>query len=179
MKIGKRIAIGGIFSSLSIIAMFLSGIFPFAEYTCPAVAGILLIPIVFEINKTTSYIAYIVVSVLSLLITPNKEAVALFIGFLGYYPILKSNLEQLKSRFLEWFLKILIFNITVISTYLILIYVLSNPEILSEFNNTFKYGALIFLLIANVVFVVYDFALTRIAFMYDNVIRPKIKRIKF
>ena len=59
-------------------------------------------------------------------------------------------------------------------TYLVVIYVLGIPDILESFGNFGRYSALVLLLMGNVVFAVYDFALTNIVIVYHQWFRPKI-----
>lgn len=173
-KISNKVALGGIISGLSLLFMFLTGIFPFAEYALPALSGIVLITLVIEINKKTAYIAFIAVGILSLIITPVKESAILFVFFFGYYPILKSSLEKVKNRVFEWCLKIGIFNVTVVCAYILMINILGMNEITSDFNGWFEYGAIALLLLGNVAFIIYDYALTQVIGMYYQKIRPKL-----
>ena len=170
-----RIALGGIVCTLSLLSMFLSGVFPFAEYTCPAVAGIILIVLVLEFGRKTAWIAYGAVSLLSLFITPNKESVMLFIVFLGYYPIAKSYFEQMKRRTTEWIAKFALFNLSCAAGYAVLIFVFNMQELLSEMSMGFAWGIFAFCFAANFVFLIYDFALSRLIILYQTLIRPKIR----
>lgn len=77
----KKAAFGGIACALSLLCMFLSALFPFAEYTCPALAGIVLVALVIDFGKRTAWVAYAAVAFLTVFITPNKEAAMLFIVF--------------------------------------------------------------------------------------------------
>lgn len=171
----KKVALGGVISALSFVAMILSSVFPMAEYTSPALAGIILIALVIEFNKKTALLAYFSVSILSLFILPNKEAVILFIGFLGYYPILKSCFEQFKSVITEWIFKIALFNIAIILAYFAIIYIFNMRELLNEFNEFSKYGEYIFLALGNIAFIIYDLALSKLIILYTNFLAPKIK----
>lgn len=157
--------------------MFLTGLFPFAEYALPAISGILLSSLVIEFNKKTALIAYVAVAILSLFVVPNKEAALIFTCFLGYYPILKSVFEQIKNRFLERALKQILFNLAIILAYLLAIYVFGMSEIINELYSGFKYGALALLLAGNVVFVIYDIALTGIIAYYIQKLRPRFKKL--
>lgn len=174
----KRLAFGGLIVALSVVSMLVSGIVPFAEYTCPAIAGILLITIVIDFNKKTALIAYAAIAILSLIVVPNKEAAILFVVFLGYYPIVKSLLEQIKSRIAEWFFKLVLFNATMILSYVVMIQ-LFNMQVFSEqLGEAYKYGILILLLLGNVAFVLYDIALTGVISMYINKIKPRLRLFK-
>ena len=170
------VSLGGIVSALCIIIMFLTGIMPIFVYTLPALAGALMVIIVVEISIKWAFVTYATVSLLSLLITPNKEAVVLFIMFLGYYPIIKSLLERKKSRAYEWILKVLGFNISIIIAYQIIIRAFGMTDALDQFGNFGRYGALFLLVLGNIVFVIYDIALTKVISAYINSFRPKILR---
>lgn len=175
MRQSFKIAYGGIVCALSLAMMFMTGIFPFAEYALPAIAGTFLVALVIELGYRTSVIAYIAISLLSALIVPNKEAVVMFIVFLGYYPILKGRLEQIKKRSLEWVMKLLLFNIAIVFAYYLVIQVLGMTEVLEEFN-FMKYGLGVIWALGNSTFVIYDIALTRVISMFIQRIRPKIMK---
>ncbi len=173
----KRVAFGGVISAFSLVVMLLSGVFPFAEDTCPALAGILLIALVIDFNKRTALLAYVVIALLSLLISANKESAVLFLAFLGYYPILKSSLEQIKLRVIEWILKLVIFNAAIILSYYVIVNVFGMSEVLNEMNEFTKYGVPVMLGLGNITFVIYDIALTRLIGTYIQKIKPKLKHI--
>ena len=61
-------------------------------------------------------------------------------------------------------------------SYLIIIYVLGIPDILESFGDFGKYSALVLLGMGNVVFAVYDFALSNIVDVYHCWFRPKFLR---
>lgn len=175
MKNTKQIALGGIIAGLSLVCMMLSAVFPMAEYACPALAGIFLVALVIEFNKKTATIAYVAVGLLSLIILANKESAILFIGFLGYYPIIKSVFEQRRSRAVEMLLKFGLFNMAVILSYFVMVNLLG-MAIFTENMGNFYYIALFGLLaVANVTFFIYDIALTRLISMYITKIKPRFK----
>lgn len=176
-KASRRIAFGGIAAALSLLFLFLSGVFPFAEYTCPALAGIVLIALVIDFGKPTAWIAYGAVALLALIATPNKESAVLFVFFLGYYPILKSNIEQLRSRVAEWAVKLVAFNLMGALAYLLLINVFGMTGLLEEMSGGMQYGLLLFWGLGNIAFVVYDLALSRLIQLYCLRVRPKFRSV--
>ena len=94
---------GGIASALCLLLMILT-IIPIATYTMPALAGMVLIVVVIENGYSTAWMVYAAVGFLSLFICPDKEAAMLFVGFFGYYPILKGKLEKIRVRMVEYLL---------------------------------------------------------------------------
>lgn len=177
-KNSYRIALGGVVSSLCLLCMFLTGVFPLLMYALPAIAGVLMIVIVIDVGKRWAYVTYAAVSLLSLLICPDKEAAVMFIAFFGFYPIFKSTLEKIKPIALEYLLKFAFFNVAVVAAYWVVINVFGIGDIIDEMGDYGEYGLYILLGIANVTFIVYDIALTRLISSYINWFRPKVLRKK-
>lgn len=166
------VAVGGIVASLAVVLMFFTGVFPFATYALPALAGLLMVIIVIDYNVKWALSVYVAVSILSLLITPDREAALLFIAFFGYYPILKSIFEKL-PRVIEYVLKFLVFNLAIIGAYYLIINILGMPDILSEFEEV---GIPLMLGLGNVTFLIYDIAISKIVTLYIKWFKPKILR---
>lgn len=175
----RRVAFGGITSALSLVCMFLSSLLPFAEYTCPALAGIALTALVIDFGKRTAYLAYAVVALLSLIIVPNKESALLFLFFFGYYPILKASLEQIHPRILEWAAKLAVFNAAILAAYWLMINALGMSQVLEDAafaGFSLRLSLLLLLLLGNVTFVLFDHALTRLIALYCAKLRPRLQK---
>lgn len=159
--------------ALALGIMFL-GIVPFATFVAPAAASLCVMFFVIEFSKKMAFAIYFIISVLSLLLVPEKEVVFLFICVFGYYPILKAVFEKHFNRLPGMMLKLLCFNVAVVSMYLLLINVFVVAAIKDEFA-AYTTGLLIALLVlGNIVFLVYDYALTRLVSGYVNGLRQKI-----
>ncbi|MEG1778509.1 MAG: hypothetical protein RR263_00280 [Oscillospiraceae bacterium] len=175
-KNSTRVALGGMSASLCLVLMFLTGLIPFATYALPAAAGIVLISVVIENGYPTAVMVYVAVSILSVFIVPDKEAAVMFIAIFGYYPILKGKLEKIKFRILEYLAKFGVFNVAVIAGYLFVIFALGIDDVMAEMNGVGKYAPLLLLGLANIMFIIYDYALTQVIGLYVEIIRPKILR---
>lgn len=174
MNQSGKIALGGIISALCLVCMFLTGVFPFATYALPAIAGVLLIVVVIELGKRWAWLVYVVVALLSLLIAPDAEAKLIFILFFGYYPIVKASIEKMKKPVMGWLLKFAIFNAAVISSYFLAIGLLQIPA--DSFEIFGVNLPLVFLALGNVVFFIYDYAVTSLATMYVRRMQPVLHR---
>lgn len=174
-KLSYKVALGGVLASIALLSMFLTGFGPFLTYICPMFAGMLMIIIVVEVSPAWAFATYIAISILSVFMTPDKEANLIFIFILGYYPILKVILERLKSKILEYLLKFLIFNVAVLSCYWLLINIFM-LNVLQDLSDWGKYGVLAFLGFANIVFLIYDFFLSSVANFYCKWFRKKVLR---
>ena len=99
----------------------------------------------------------------------------MYVMFFGYYPIIKAMVEKKLNKALSWTVKFVIFNISMILSFLIVTYVFKVP-----FEEMKKYGAAaawILLALGNVVFLIYDIALTRLITLYMLKWRKSFKRI--
>ncbi len=173
MKQNVKITLSALMAALATI-MVLAAYFPYVTYAAPALGGCVVMLVLIEIDARWAFGAFLVSSVLSLLFA-EREAGILYVCFFGFYPIVKALFEKLRSRVLEWVLKLLTFNAAMLLVYGLLSLVIGLG--VEEFGVLGKYGAWIFLAAGNVVFVLYDFALIRVASLYIYRIHPKIRRI--
>lgn len=170
-----KVAFGGIIAALSIVLMFSTGLIPTLTYAIPAIAGALLMTIVIEISPVFAGAIYIAVSILSLLIVADKEAAVMYAAFFGYYPIIKSFIEKHTNKTLSWIIKYFLFNIAMISSYFVVakIFMITFDDI--DFLG--KFALPILLLAGNIVFALYDIALTRLVTAYLIGWRKYVKRV--
>ncbi len=158
-KLSFNIALGGIVSALCILLMFLVGVFPFFVYVFPMLCSFLLGVVNYECGLKISLVAYISISILSLILSPDKESSIIFTAFFGYYPMAKIYLDRIGIKIWRRLIKFSIFNFSVIASYYILIFIFGVVD-LTEINGDFgDWSVGILLLIANVSFIAYDFAI--------------------
>lgn len=175
MKKSGKIALCGIVSALCVVCMFLTGVFPYATYALPALAGILLTLIVIEVGKRYAVMVYVAVSLLSLILAPDPEAKLVFVAFFGYYPILKAVFESLHRPYFAWGLKFCVFNCAVIGAYFVAIRFFSvSPDEFELFGMNLP---LLFLVLGNVFFFFYDVALTRMIRFYAFRFHHRIQKL--
>lgn len=173
MKNTKKITLCGMVASLSIVIM-LTSYFPYLTYAIPALAGIFMMVPLIECGVSWSFGTYIASSAI-IFITGETEAKLLYVLFLGYYPILKPLIERINKQAVEWMLKFICFNIAAVAFYYVssMLFAVSFDD-LGDFG---KYGAFIFLAICNVVFVIYDIGISRVASYYIISLHDKVKKI--
>ncbi len=163
-KSSYKVAIGGVIGALSLVLMLLTSLVPFGTFAFPAFAGILLICVVFELGNAWAFAVYSMVSVLSLLMLTDKEAALYYVMLLGFYPIVKGIIEKLKSRVIQYIIKIALFNICIVASFYISIYVMSIPQ--ESFNVFGIYLPWVFLILANIVFIPYDYCVSVMVVFY-------------
>lgn len=180
MKTTSRIALSSVLCAMSLLCLLLT-FFPFATYALPAIAGVFLMPLVVECGKKTAFCAYLSVSVLALFLVPDIESKALFVAFFGYYPLLKAIAESTKTRFLEWIIKLGVFNLSVIIVYAVLssIGFPMNEFAINGLSLPLSTVLCFFLLAGNVIFILYDIGLTRFLPLYFSRLQPLCRRLFF
>ena len=151
------IALGGVLSALAVVIMGLGGMLSVATYVCPVAAMLLLKVVLMVCGEKMAWAFYGAVSILSLLICPDKEAAAVFL-FLGFYPILKPRLDQ--SRF-PWLMKAVFFNGDILLLYWLLLHLMGMNALQQEFAEMGTALILTLLLLGNLVFFMLDFILGR------------------
>lgn len=176
--ISYRVALGGIISALCLVTMFLSGIIPALYIMLPMVAGVLMAIIAVEVNTEWAMLTYTAVSILSFIITFDKEAALIFILLFGHYPILKLYIDKIKNSFLRISVKLLVFNVCVILYYYITVYFLGIKQLLEELDDFGKYGGLIMLVIVNIILISYDYNLKIAYLIYSKKFKPLFKSKK-
>ena len=148
----KYTAICGIFAGVAITIMCLGGFIPIATYVTPMLCIIIAQIILSGCGSKYAWTWYVAVSLLALMLSPDKEAALLFV-FLGSYPCVKLFFERSKLRFL-W--KTLYFN-TIIGLFSILINILLGlKEIRDEYRSLGMIGLVVLLLLGNITFFLLD-----------------------
>lgn len=175
-KRSTQIALGGVFSALCLLVMFMTGLVPFLTYIMPAVAGTMLRIVVVENGPKVAAMVYVSVAVLSVFIVPDREAALMFVCFFGYYPIMKGYLEKIRVRPVKIICKAALFNIAVVGAYLAANYLLGMQELLRESGAFGEYTLLFLLVLGNIFFICYDISLTYYTNLYVHWFKPKFLR---
>ncbi len=174
MNQSSKCAIGGIVAALSLVILISVAIIPFLTYALPAAAGILIIPIVIEIDKKWAFGVYATVAILGTLLVPNKEVAAMYVAFFGYYPIIKAIFEGHFKGWIAWILKVISFVVSIGASYYVLIALMG-----LEIDEIETYGLIavpMLLGAGTVAFIIYDIALTKIIELYLAKWRKIFKR---
>lgn len=171
----KKIALVGMMCALAAVIMLMGGLIPLATFCCPLLAGLALIPVFVECGEKLAWGAYIAISLLALILCPDKEAALLF-AFVGYYPILRWRLDQIRNGFLRLAAKLAVFNVAVLAMYAVSIFIFQMAAIAAEYREMGLAMALFTLLLGNVTLVVYDVLLQRLTALYVVKFRDKLMK---
>lgn len=171
-KMSSVVSVCGLFAALSVVIMLLAHI-GVLTYAVPAIAGALLVIIYLELGVKNAFTVYLTVSVLSFLIC-EKEAALCYIFFFGYYPILKAYIEKIGKKALQWLIKIAVFTVSFAIVMVLCVFIFGIP--IDEMG----YGVWYFAGLAvglEVMFVVYDIALTRVITLYLVKYRESFRKL--
>lgn len=171
-----QIALGGVFSSLCLLLMFLSSMLPFMSFALPMMAGATLAAVVIENGEKTAWLVYISVSLLSLFIVADLDAKLMFISFFGYYPIIKPRLDSIPQKPRRVLLKLLIFNVAMIAGYFASLHLFGFDEAAAESEFIGKYLPAFMLVGLNATFLMYDYLLAKFVSLYTGWFKPTFLR---
>lgn len=168
----KRVVVAGVLVALSVIILYLGCAIEVLDLTMSAIVSLLVVVIVIEMGYSYACLTYIATSLLSILLLPQKTPAIFYACFMGFYPIIKSYVERLKSGVLRWIIKLVVGNAAIVA--MILLTSLLVPE---EFDGT---GLVIATYILGIVaFVMYDVAISKLITLYFAKIRDRIKIYKY
>ena len=161
-----KITFCALIAALAVVLMIIT-------YALPIFAGALLIAVVIEFNCKWALGIYLVVSILSAFLVGDKEAVVFFIALFGYYPILKNVFERkIQNKIVVLVLKLVVFNIAAVAAFYFTSFVLGIPA--EEYTIFGFYVPYLFLIMGNVIFLLYDKALSALVVYYVRVLSPKL-----
>lgn len=145
-------ALGGVMAALAVVIMCLGGMIPAATFVCPMLCMMLLVLIKARIGNRNSWAWYGAVAILSVLMSPDKEAAAVF-AFLGYYPIIKPVMDALPMK---WLWKLVYFNAAILVMYWLLLNVFGMAQLMEEFVEMGAVMTAVTLALGNLTFILLD-----------------------
>lgn len=155
-------------SALSTVILAISSLLSVIDLTGAVIASFSVVFVVCELGRLPALAVYGAVSLLSLILLPDLSPAVMFAGFFGHYPILKSLFEtKLKHRVSRAIAKLLCFN-AVLALELYVTVRLLTPQPPSPWY------IIAFAALAEVTFVIYDIALSRITRYYFRVLRRRL-----
>lgn len=171
MKNAKRTALSGVLSALSVVLLYLGAVVWLFSYVSPLLCSFIIWFLLQTAGKRSALLSYVAVSILALVLTPDKETGLIYAMFFGYYPIIKAPIEKIKLKFLCVLTKFALFNVTMVLAQLALIYVFGIP-----FDNTLgRWGVVLLLVCANIVFLIYELLFVRLMLLYQSKFEKRIK----
>lgn len=154
MKNSRFLALGGILTALNIIILYMSVLLPFNKLFILFIASCIVVTSISITDKKTAFISYVATSLLSLfLLSANIGVAIVYIIIFGAYPFIKLFLESCRNAPIEFLLKLLYINLGVLISFLLYSKLFADIFV-------FKFSVVILIIVLQVLFLVYDYALT-------------------
>ncbi|WBW98774.1 hypothetical protein [Oceanirhabdus sp. W0125-5] len=168
MKNSRFIALGGVLTALNIIILYMSVLLNFNKLFFLFISSCIVVTSIIITDKRTAFISYMATSLLSLfLLSANLGIAIVYILIFGAYPFIKLFLESCRNAPIEFLLKLLFVNLGVLISFLL--YSKLFADIFA-----FNFSVIILIIVLQVLFIVYDYALTT----YVVFITKKFKTVK-
>ena len=177
----KDIALGGILVALTTIVLYATSILPISTLAILTIASALIPVCIIRSNIQTSIFVYISSSLIAFFLVPINISFLYFV-FFGVYGIIKYFIERIRKEKLEIVLKVVFFNIAFIIGFIIMqnvlgINIIAGLEVLmSRFFDTSArtIATIILWIVAQPIFLSYDYAMTMIITFYMERIHKNI-----
>ena len=164
----KKVALCAMLSALGVVVLYLGSLIEVLDISMAVIASLFAVMAVIEYGGLAPWAIYAATGILSVVLLPSKLPAVMYILFFGFYPIVKERIERIRRRIIGWILKEIVFNVCLVSLMLIARWFMLDPEGMFVFE-------VIFFGLANVTFVIYDIALTRLISLYVYRIRTRFK----
>ena len=150
----KRIAFCGMMTALGVVILLVGNFLGIGTYAAPMLTGLLILPAGKRWGAKYQVLLWLAIGLLGLILLSDVEEGLLFLGFFGWYPILRPALEKL-PRLWSWVTKFLVFNLPVVALEALVILILV-PEVMDPTL------LLVLWVVGNVIFLFYDRAIPRV-----------------
>ncbi len=171
----KKFTVASIMTALALVCLFGSAYLPTGRITLLAVTSMCILVTVAQCGTRYGWLQYAATSILAILLIPFKFQVLIFIVLLGYYPMVKLYIERIEKLWLEWIVKILFFTALLIIAYFVVKYFLVRHISFGAIFDIVMTHLLLVVIIAEVIFVIYDYLLSFFARFYNENIKDRIR----
>lgn len=165
----RSVAFTAVFAAFSTVFLYLASVFPTGQLGFLGVASLFGVAAVVELGIPGGLAVFAVTAALGLLIVPSKTLAAVYAAFFGYYPVMKALAERLKSRVLEWAVKLAVFN----AALTVILFAVKATIVDIDFLNRSVY---LMYAVMNAVFVLFDIGVSRVIRFYVGSVYPKIHK---
>lgn len=171
------VAFCGMMVALSVVLMLTGGLIPIMTYVSPLAAGLLLLPVMVEYGKKYAWTAFAATALIVLILGVDKEA-AFFYLFLGYYPVLKWDIDRIKNRSVCILVKLALFSLACVGMYALMAFVLHMEAVVADFNEMGTLMTVAFFVMMIFCMMIYDRLLAPMTILYVRKLKPKLKMIR-
>ncbi|MCQ2565375.1 MAG: hypothetical protein MJ194_00795 [Clostridia bacterium] len=173
VKASQAIAFSGVFCALALVIMLLTSLLGIFTYAGPITAAAALIPIREEFGTKTGICTWAAISLLSLMLLPDREMALFFLCF-GWFPLALRSLHKIKPRALRIVLTLGIYLVLIALMYGLLCRLMGIDPELAE--NTLSLNIAL-LAAGGLTFLLCDAAYCRLTLFWQMKWRKTFKRM--
>ncbi len=122
MKRTKQMALSAVFCALGVVILGMGAVLEVMDITASMLASLLLIPLLHSYGNRYAFMAFAVTGILSVILMPHSFSPWMYLGLMGYYPMIKRKLDLLPKG-VAYVLKSLLL-ILVLAVYFVIFYFL-------------------------------------------------------
>ena len=110
----RKPAVSALCAALAAALLIFGSMLPTGKVAISAVAGLATAAALIECGYLYAVLEFIVAAALGLILAPSKAPAVMFCLLFGWYPIVKSLIEKLKSRVAEYLLKLAVILVVIV-----------------------------------------------------------------
>jgi len=164
----RKPAVSALCAALAAALLIFGSMLPTGKIAFSAAAGLATAAALIECGYLCAVLEFLVAAALGLILAPSKAPAVLFCLLFGWYPIIKSLLEKLKSRVAEYLLKLAVI-LAVVAVFFALARLGVGELSLPDTSKLLVAGAAI------IGFFAYDFCFSGLIRVYVRRVRGRMK----
>lgn len=173
VKPSKTMAFSGVFCAMALVIMFFASLIGVGTYAGAITAAAALIPINEEFGSKTAVTAWAAISILAMILMPDRELALFFVCF-GWYPMALRTLYKIKPRLLRIAVKLALYLILIGLMYGVLCSILGIDPELSENTRIMNISLLI---AGGFTFLLCDAAYSRLILLWQMKWRKSFRKM--
>ncbi len=165
-RTAHRVSLTAMFAAMSLLFLYLASVLPTMRIAMYFLSSVFVMGLVIEEEIGLAVMMFVGVSLMSLLLMPNILRVLPYVFFFGHYGIGKYYIQtRIKDKVAAYIVKLIYYNIAVA-----LVYLLAQQIIFEDILDS-GIAFWLFVVLAEVAFVVYDFLYDKVTAFYFNNLR--------
>lgn len=165
-----RLSFCALMAALGTAFLLAGNLIPVLTYVSPLLASLTLIPVLYEFGKKYAWMTWAVTAALALILCADREE-ALFYLFIGYYPIIKPDLDRIRPKAGRVLAKLAVFAAAITVMALCLTFVIG----VSDLREEFWLNAVFYVLMIGVLFL-FDRSYASMTALYERRLRRLLVR---
>ena len=162
------LSLASMFTAFSLLFLYLASILPGVQIVLYFLSSIFVMGIMLEERYGLALLSFAVVSLLGFWLLADKAMLLPYVLFFGHYGIGKYLIEKKRKRAPAMVMKYVYFNIALAA-----LYFTARTLLFSQIP--FELPLIAFIILMQIIFLVYDFLFSKVTLFYNDRIRNRLK----